>query len=279
MIKNYKYQNPFAEKTNYITDRRIIIGSNIMEYDIKQANINILKAYGSISDFEYETLKIADKMTREIMIGRKIQIENLKHNKSLIEENRSQGIKIAKDFLITKNNIKESEIVRIANDAVYVERQIPLQFTTFDILNNQNYIEFTLRNQFSSFLKLGRVFIFMKINSDEDFFVDVKGISDDLLELHHPFLGFICDILFYLERSDINTTISYFNKFYEDYINMKLDIGYYREFNSDSGFRIRAANKYYAGLFLDKKYKDKIDIEYNLLMLREIYSIILSLNR
>ena len=56
-----------------------------------------------------ETLKIADKMTREIMIGRKIQIENLKHNKSLIEENRSQGIKIAKDFLITKNNIEECQ--------------------------------------------------------------------------------------------------------------------------------------------------------------------------
>lgn len=278
-LDKYNLKHPLSEKTNYITDKKVIIGSNIIEYDIKQANINILRAYNDISDFEYYNLMKADKQSREILIGRKIQIEKkMNPDKiSLIAEHIREGIKIAKDNLLVRNNINTDEVVRIANDAIYVQRQFQLQNTTFDILNNGCDISFIIKGYFSSFIKLGRVSVFLRIESDENLIVDVKGINDELVPLHQPFLGFICNILFYLERTDINTTLSVYNEFYQNYINKELPIEYYREFNSDSDIRIDSHHRFYGSRFLDEKYKELVDINYNLLMLREIYAIILSL--
>lgn len=279
-MNKYNFRHPLSDKTNYITDRKIIIGSNIIEYDIKQANINILKAYGDLNEFEYYNIMKADKVSREIMIGRKIQMEKMsnKDEKSPIAEHIRDGIKLAKDNLLVTNNIDPNEVVRIANDAVYIERQLPLQQTSFDILNNGHRIMFVDKGHFSSFIKLGRVSVFLRIESDENLVVDVKGINDELVPLHQPFLGFICNILFYLERTDIPTTLQVYNEFYEEYINRSLPIEYYREFNSDSDIRINSPHRFYGGRFLDEKYKNMADINYNLLMLREIYAIILSLS-
>jgi len=275
----YKPKNEFAEKTNYITDRKIIIGSNMIEYDISQANINILKAFGDIDPYEYTSLKMADKQSREILIGRKIQMQKNESvdKTSVVADHIRTGIIMAKDRLLTMNRLNPLEIIRIANDAVYVERPLPLQYTKFDILNNGNIVEFFQKGQFSSFIKLGRLSVFVKIISDENIIVDVKGINDENIPLHEPFLEFICNILFYLERTDINTTLAYYNDFYSKYINMELPIEYYREFNSDSDIRIKAMNRYYGGKFIEEKYKHMVDINYNLLMLRETYAMILSL--
>lgn len=278
-MNNYNFKHPLSERTNYITDKQIIIGSNIIEYDIKQANINILRAYNDINDFEYYNLMKADKQSREILIGRKIQIEKKMNPDEIspIAEHIREGIKIAKDNLLVSNNIDSNEVVRIANDAVYVERQFPLQNTVFDIFNRGCDISFIDKGHFSSFIKLGRVSVFLRIESDETLVVDVKGINDELIPLHQPFLGFICNILFYLERTDITTTLSIYNEFYKEYINRELPIEFYREFNSDSDIRIDSHHRFYGSRFLEEKYKSLVDINYNLLMLREIYGIILSL--
>lgn len=272
----YKFIHPFSEKINYITDKRIIIDGNIIEYDISKANINVLKAYGLLSEQDYVSLMNSDKMTREIYIGNRIAYESNKNKKSESNECIKEGIRIAKDKLLTLNNIDPENIIRIANDAVYIDSIVPLKHTSFDILNNGNFITFNMKNVFSSFIKLkNKILIFCRFDNDENIVVDVKGIDDELLPLHQKFLGFICEILFYLKRTDKNTTLKIFNEFYFNYINLKLEIDYYREFNSDSGIRIRALNKNYATLYLSEEYKNRIDINYNLYILRELYNIIL----
>ena len=53
------------------------------------------------------------------------------------------------------------EVVRIANDAVFVKRSVPLKYTKFGL------IEFIPKNKYSSFIKLGDLYIFFGSSMDD----------------------------------------------------------------------------------------------------------------
>ena len=263
------------ERNNYLTDRKIISGSYITEYDISKANINILYAYNIISKELYDQLLRVDKQIRETYIGKQILREQgygkIK-NQSITYDTIKNGIMTAKKELFLANQLSDIEIVRIANDAVYVERPIALQYTSFDLNRNQRFITFNNKGTYTSYIQLNQVTIFFSYYND-NYQVEVKGISDDLLPLHESFLSFICDILYYMERVDKKTTILKFEEFYKQYIELKLPMSYYREFNNNSGYYIKGSR--FITRFLDEKYFDKIDISYNNFLLRQIYSYIL----
>lgn len=276
-------RHPFSEKNTYIFDQQIISGSDIWEYDIRQANINMLYSYGVISYNEYTQLANSPKYVREIYIGKREQFEKLKSKKSITEETIKKGITEAKDQLLMSNKIQPKNIIRIANDAIYVESPNPLQYTIFDLNNNNKFIEFACKNHFSTVIKFSnKVVVFFGIRPDDNFNVDVKGINDEVLEyqVNSVFLSLICEILFYKERTDKDTTLRVFNDYYHKYINRELPIDYYREFNSSSAFRLLNQNTQLMfhpapTLLPDSFDKNKIDISYNMNILRELYGAIL----
>ena len=114
-----------AKQINYVCPNRFVSGQ-IIEYDIRQANINILYKYKIIDEKYYNYLAHVPKIQREVIIGNLIKQDKNKYN--IIQK----GIKEAKCQLFEANNIKEYEVVRIANDAVYVNRSGGLQYTIFD---------------------------------------------------------------------------------------------------------------------------------------------------
>lgn len=275
-------RHPFAEKNTYIFDQQIISGSDIWEYDIKQANINMLYSYGIISYEEYFQLANSPKYVREIYIGKHEQFEKTKSKNSITEDTIKKGILEAKNQLLIRNKIQPRNIVRIANDAVYVENPNPLQYTKFDLNNNGIFIEFVCKNHFSTVIKFSnKVVVFFGITQDDNFNVDVKGINDETLnyQVNCVFLSLICEILFYKERTDRDTTLRVFNDYYNKYINRELPIDYYREFNSSSAFRLLNQNTqllfHPAPTILSESDKNKIDISYNINILRELYGAIL----
>src|SRR5574344_900142 len=93
-VKFIMNKHPFAEKNTYIFDQQIISGSDIWEYDIKQANINMLYSYDVISYEEYSQLANSPKYVREIYIGKREQYEKAKNknNYSITEETIKKGI-------------------------------------------------------------------------------------------------------------------------------------------------------------------------------------------
>jgi len=264
------------ERINYLTDRPFISGTYITEYDISKANINVLYSYNLISESFYNQLSNIDKETREIYIGKQIQREQ--NPKDIKDKGRTynairDGILLAKRKLFEANNILDSEVIRIANDAVYVERPILLNNTSFDLNNNQRYVTFNTKNTYTSYMKLVNVLLFFSSNNDE-YNIDIKGISKELIPLHEPFITFICDLMYYAERMDKKVVIFKFEEFYQKYLRKELPMEFYREFNSSSGYKIKGSR--YIGRFIDKNYFDKIDISFNNYLLREIYSYILS---
>ena len=100
--ENVNYTAPLPSYTGFIT-----------EYDLSKANISALFSRGVITKDLYDDLYGADKHYREVMIGIMI-----KRDRGIYEE-IAAGIKDAKRMLFEANNIQDSEILSINNDAVF----------------------------------------------------------------------------------------------------------------------------------------------------------------
>ncbi len=265
-----------ADKTNYLVDIPLIINANIIEYDISKANITILYSYGFLSKDEYETLYKMDKMTREISIGRrKIDDEEGKLTEEgiLMTKIEHEGISKARHLLLETNNVPPESVLRIANDAVYINGP-RLANTSFDLNGNGIITAFRSDKLYNIMLNLNLITIFIYDNPMTDALeIDVKGINDKVLYKHQPFLEFICNIITDIQRSSKESVLYTFNDFYSRYINLELPMEYYREFNANSGFMIRGT-KYFTDVpnTIDLSL---IDINYNLTILRQLYSIII----
>lgn len=271
--------NDLYNRTNYLVNVPLMINANIVEYDISAANITMLFSYGLISEEEYFRYKNMEKKAREISIGKRGHDDDGKLNQEgiAIQKCINNGIIEAKKRLFEANDLKEESIVRIAKDAVYVNGQKVL-YTSFDLNNNGVLTVFVPKNTYNIMINLNKsVTIFIKDNPlDDSLNVTVVGINDNLVPLHECFLEFICNLVSNIQRSGKEFAFKQYNDFYEAYINMKLPINYYREFNANSGFRLKDARNFTIDN-IPEKYKDKLDINYNLLILRSLYSSIMDL--
>lgn len=263
-----------SSSSNYLTSSRYVSG-RIVEYDIRSANISVLRNSNYITEEDYLRLKNLPKLEREKEIGLRIRESKEVYNEI------SKGIKSCRDMFIKQNNIDKDNIVRIANDAIYVNTPIDLQYTKFG-----NYIEFVPKSVSNVFINLNQLVIFLGFREDGNISVDVKGISDDMCKLHEPFMiSSIVTTVILLERSGVISALNYISELCENYLHFNLPVGYYREFNAFSCYRIKDLFKEYnpfgsGTLGIDKmpeEYKFQLDINYNYFILRELWSIIVEI--
>lgn len=251
---------------NYISDKIILINNIIREYDISKANISILRQYNVIDDSLYNKLYKSDKLYRNIYIG------NLCKDES-ISNILSNGFIESRKILFTRNNINKNDILSIKKDAIYtIDKE--LKYTTF------GYINFNCKNTYTIFMKLCNLEIYYMdniIDNKVNINIDVKGINDNLLPLHqNGILGFICDVCYKLLRNPIQDIVKYISNFYDDYVNRRLDICYYRDLDMYSLYTI---NTKYTSFKLKNISYDMIniiDINRNLQILRDLLYIISS---
>ena len=126
---------------NYKTPAKYFINTYIREYDISKANINALLYCGRLSKEEYDNYAIQDKRDREVQIGLLI-----KRDKSVYRDIQ-RGILEAKKRLVLSNNLDETRIVSIKNDAIFVNGEI-LKYTEFSPFT------FIIKNTYTIFLSL-----------------------------------------------------------------------------------------------------------------------------
>lgn len=248
-------QSSLAKQLNYLIDTRYVAG-NIIEYDIRQANINMLYKYGAINENRYNYLKNLPKINREIIIG------NMEKNDKEVYKTIQNGIKAAKCSLFDANNIKEYEVVRIANDAVFVNRVGGLKTTKFDM------IEFVPKSVSNCFLNLKGILFFMNIGKQIN--VDIKGLGDDY-SVHEPLISIIVNIISTLQYDGIKPAMINLENFIDDYLNRRLDVSYYRELTSGGLYRVIGGEFFVSNL---PQLTDEIDIGYNLYLLRELSSVL-----
>ena len=254
------------QKLNYTIDVPYITSSYITEYDLSKANINALLSQNAISEELYNYLLASTKEFREIYIGNMIK-NDIKIYKAI-----QDGIIEAKRLLFESNNILDHEVFAIRNDAVFFigNRRLNNTFGRYQF-KVKNIYSFAM-NTTTKNNKLQILYNYDQMSGND--IIDIKGISDDNLIKHsNHILQFMCSIFYGIVNQPIENVISEYNEFYDNYINRRLDIGYYREFDQESKYRIIQHGfmpKSFLIEALDNSQKMNIDINCNLSLLRDI---------
>lgn len=243
---------------NYTVPLQYCIATNIYEYDIQKANINVLYSLGKIDIHQYNAFMNMTRMQRQVTIGKMIRDDNV------LYKELAAGIIEYKKKLFIANDIQEAEVMSIKNDAVFTTRI--LNITEFD------NIKFVLKNSYTSFIKLKSLEVYFRSDQINGIYViDVKGIKDELLELHTPMIYKICDILYLIESGDIVYAMQECNNFYTDYISRKLPVSFYRELTPDGKYHIDSMTHYYFVPEANQTDINKLDISYNASIIRQLY--------
>lgn len=211
------------EKTNYTTTENIII-DRIYEYDISMANVSVLKRSGKFDEERLEYLSQLPKMEREVTIGK------------LIREDRSiqtaikKGIHLVRWNLFKENQIKDTEVISIKNDAVFV-RGRALKVTKF------GPVEFKRKHQYAMFMKMDRMEFYYDRKRN---IVDIKGINDTVLkepDHQNGILRFIGTVMEYIVMDRKTQLHEYLFQFIHAYKARELSYPYYRELSQDNCYR------------------------------------------
>ena len=254
-------------KDKYITSQKYVSGC-ITEYDIKSANINILRSENLITEETYRTLSNLPKMDREIYIGKlHRERQDIDISKTIInslEKYRKQ--------LFDLNNLDDSEIVRIARDAVYVHRPYPLKH-----LSMNDYVVFRPKMVASAMINLNGVLTFTWYNDKNQIEINVIGIGKKEYLHQNGMLSLIANAMYMIDNVDPISALNYVQDFYSKYVSRKLPIDYYRDFNPNSNYTLSYSSLNGKRYYLDNISENNIydlDISYNLNVIRELYSII-----
>lgn len=237
--------NMLYKKHNY-KDQNVtfLFSQEIYEYDIKSAGLNLIKKYKLLDKDKIKELENMPKNKRNKEIGL-IQ----RHDKELAKK-LSDCFVEARRLFFEANELKEEEILSIKKDAIFTLKYC--QHTKFD------NIEFVVKNYYSSYLYLNNIQFFYYKGK-----IDVKGFTATS-HLHEDYmLDFMKEFIRLLETNSREKAIRFLKQFMHLYKTRQLEIGYYREMNSESLYKTNIE------VFNDRLYVnfsgdyDNLDISYN----------------
>lgn len=257
-----------SDKDTYLAPVKYLIGRDIREWDISKANISILRYLGVIDNVKYTELYNADRMYRQVQVG-------LMQKDERVSRALSNGFKQMRAMFCEANGIVDTDILSIKKDAIYLVDKIP-PITSFS--NQNGDVTFVSKHQYTSFFKLGGLELYFYHDIRDVSILDVKGISDNVLELHKPYmLDFMSYIFKLLQRHMLEDAVDSIQGFYNDYISISLPIGYYRELDNRSLYKTNYNIGGFTYVPMVHVIDDQIDISYNAGIVRELYSIVASL--
>lgn len=256
------------QKSTFISKYEYLIDSIIREYDISKANISVLRDANVLSEEQYQYYMNAPRMVRQVDIG-KLQGSNPEITRIL-----KDGIKEARRIFMESNNLDDRDILYIRNDAIAV-----IGFRPINYLKISEHVSFRQSAQYSSFYRynfISFLYYYDPVSRTEN--LDIKGLGDEAVELHRKFiLDFLCELFYRIQTEGITEGIKLLRGFYDEYVNKRLSIGYYRELNPSSNFKLDGDFSLVSNLYLyhaaeyDRKH---VDISCNEEVLRHFMKIL-----
>ena len=186
----------------------MFIKRNIYEYDIYKANISCLLEMGEINQEQYNMLKDIPKDERAKFVAafEKLEADTSKGYHIFVEKSLEKFKKL--------NDIKEENIIEIAFDAIWIDKEV----NNLEVTEN---IKFTRKRKASSILEMGKVkFYFNSI--DNTFFQRGLGKKES------PWFEIIKEYMSLSEIEDIENLNRFISNFKEKYINKKLNKEFYQ---------------------------------------------------
>lgn len=248
------------DKHHYRAAINCLTDTSIRSYDIRKANISVLREGNQISEEEYQWLYNADRMTRQVYIGKLIG------SKPELSAFLANGIKSAKQKFFEMNNLEDGEVLEIDNDAIYVIGQRPIRFQQVS-----PYVFFKLEEEYTAYYRVERISYFYSYNHiTRTEKLRAKGLGESGTALHDPYmLDFLKELFKTAQLSGYGKAIQLLSIFYRNYISRSLPIEYYRELNSQSMYSIIVNGTKYTTDITMPNYIGLVDISYNEKVLRE----------
>lgn len=222
----YTLRRTYSElykKVNYTTPVQMV-QNRIIEYDIKSANISMLRQAGVVKSSTLDELEQLPKKERQVIIGKMQKID------PKLKKVIARGIIQAKHDLFRANGIQDSEVLSIKNDALFIAGR-KLKHTKF------GEVEFRPKNTFAFYIKIEGIEFYYDSKNDS---VAVKGINDAIVEHsdhQEGMIRFFAKVMRFMVYDHKDALRKYLIEFSDDYKNKRLPIQYYREFSSDNIYR------------------------------------------
>lgn len=253
-------------QVRYLAPYNYILDSNIVEFDIEKANINILLYYGAIPQYTYDKINELPKWRREIVVGKMMRRE------PKLVEILTQGIQNSRRQLFEKLNLDNTNVLSIKNDAIFVIFTGPVSVEDIQI---NELVKFKVKGHFRSFYYLDEKELYYSydpITWKEG--MDVKGVGDYGMSQCQGFIRVLCDIFYTCLNNGIKDAYAMTTKFYDDYLARKYPIDFYRRFDSRARFDILPISKYrsFGASSLDDNAINIVDPSYNLSLIRDLIS-------
>lgn len=231
-------------------DRPFIINSEIIEWDIKSANLSIIKEYSLLDEAKIRKIETLGKKDRVVFVGKEMRAD-----KNFGKELEKLFDVVVNEFMDNNDLDIDYDIISVKKDAVYVVNK--------DIKHPSigNHINFVPKSKYRAFLYI-KPFEFYFTNSD----INVKGLNDSLAKLHEKgMLVLLRDIVQICESGNMNfkRINSYLSEFVKAYKNRELEFDYYREFNHESMYRYIAFENQMMMETIDETVLNSIDIQHN----------------
>jgi len=234
------------ERQNYLTSINSLIGIPVFEYDITSAGLSVIKEKKLLDQSIISELEELPKYERNVRIGM------LGRTDKDLMEGIDSGLKVAIKRFCKYNDIKEEDIIAIKRDAIFTMRAASRLIVS-------DHISFRLDHEFSSYINLNRIEFYYS-NSDDS--LTVRGISKSVIEKHQDyFLDFIKNIIRSCETFDKDKFLVFLDSQRKKYIDYRLDINCYREFNYNNKFKLE--DRLSGNLLMTENYNEDLDISYN----------------
>jgi len=206
---------------NYLNKNiEFLVSNEIIEYDMQSAGFNILKYYKLVSDDKLNFLESLGKKERHVQIGLYQRAD-----KVLARQLNDKFIETRKWFF-EQNELIDEDILSIKKDAVITFKRC--------LVTELDNIKFIEKNIYTSYYYLNKLEFYYNNNV-----IHVKGINDDLLKLHSEYMLDFLHMFFRMnETIKVKKIIEYLKEFSHYYKNRHLEIGYYRELNKQSLFKL-----------------------------------------
>lgn len=230
---------PLYEKTNYLNkDIEYLISNEIIEYDMKSAGFNIIKKFKLLDDKRIAHLESLPNKRRHITIGLYQQ-----NNKDFAKELSDKFVEMRRLFF-EANELEDDDILSIKKDAIITTKRC--YNTIFD------NVEFVEKHMYTSYYYLSKFELYVGPTG-----IDMKGISDEKLKYHEDYmLDFLFRFFKLVETGSRKQIVSNLVQFANYYKKKELEIGYYRELNKDSLFKLE---KNFIGDLIGVHHVDTID--------------------
>ena len=250
------------EKTSYKSPIQFLVDTNVREYDISKANINVLRDANVVSEEQYQYYYQCPKDERSVAIGKMQGFD------SRVTDILKEGIANARRVFIESNKINDSEILAIRNDAITIIGNRPI--VNLDVTSR---VHFRMVGSYTSFYHVNTIdlfYLYDRISNTE--LLDVKGLGDFGAMLHKDYMLDFLSLLFYTAQiNGIKDAIYLLQTVYQNYINKSLSIEYYRELNPLSKYKLSPEFSMYSSLYMDyatERDKKILDIGFNENILR-----------